>query len=72
MKKKHYLCSAYRKWFLPTPTFVGVGKFLSMYANSSFFFALCAFRGARRSVRSQVEMMIIPAHVGRKEAKLRA
>ena len=72
MKKKHYLCSAYRKWFLPMPTFVGMGKFLFMYANSSFFFALCAFRGAHKSVRSQVEMMIMPAHVGRKEATLRA
>ena len=70
MKKKHYLCSAYRKWFLPMPTFVGMGKFLFMYANSSFFFALCAFRVARRSVKSQVEVMIMPAHVGRKEAML--
>ena len=54
------------------PTFVGMGKFLFMYANFSIFFALCAFRVARRSVKSQVEVMIMPAHVGRKEAMLRA
>ncbi len=54
------------------PTFVGMGKFLFMYANFFFFFALCASRVARRSVKSQVEVMIMPAHVGRKEATLRA